>query len=152
MIKFNRHKQMTKDFEGFREQVYPDPIHGWKVPTVGYGFNANAGGVPQDVARGIRKMKRPEADQLFEKKYVEAENRAAKFAGPKYDALSEDQQAILNDMAYNLGDKLFKFKNMRSAIIEGRLADVPREMKDSQWYRQVGNRSRELINMWGAGV
>lgn len=144
MVKF---KQMTKDFEGFRETPYLDTKG---IPTVGYGFNISAGGVPQDVARGIRKMKRPEADKLFEKKYVEAENRAARFAGPQYDALSEDQQAILNDMAYNLGDKLFKFKNMRAAIKEQRLQDVPREMKDSAWYGQVGNRSKALISMWGA--
>ena len=24
-------------FEGFRSEAYPDPVHGWKVPTIGYG-------------------------------------------------------------------------------------------------------------------
>jgi GH24 family phage-related lysozyme (muramidase) len=142
-------QQMTKDFEGFREDVYPDPIHGWKVPTVGYGFNVNAGGVPKDVAAGKRKMGREEAEVIFQKKYKEAEDRAVRFAGEnKYSGLNPQQQAILNDMSYNLGEKLFKFKEMRKAIQSWQLENVPREMKDSSWYKQVGNRSKKLIELW----
>ena len=141
-------KKMTKDFEGFREKVYPDPIHGWDVPTVGYGFNVHAGGVPEDVASGKRPMRLDEAEPLFEKKYQEAENRAVAFAGPLYDSMPIHRQAILNDMAYNLGDRLFNFKDMRAAIHEQRFGDVPAEMKDSKWYKQVGRRSKALIKLW----
>lgn len=28
---------IIKKFEGFSEKAYPDPAHGWRVPTIGYG-------------------------------------------------------------------------------------------------------------------
>lgn len=140
------YKKLTKTFEGFRDKPYKDTKG---IPTVGYGFNISSGGVPQDVARGIRKMTRPEADKIFDAKYLEAENRAAEFAGPQYDSLPIEKKAVLNDMSYNLGNKLFKFEKMRQAIREQRLNDVPSEMMDSSWYGQVGDRSKALIKMWG---
>lgn len=144
-------KKMTQDFEDFRENVYPDPIHGWKVPTVGYGFNVHDGGIPEDVASGKRSMSEEEARPIFDKKYLEAENRAAAFAGPVYDSLPIHQKAVLNDMSYNLGNKLYKFENMQAAIREQRFEDVPAEMKDSAWYGQVGRRSKALIDLWNTG-
>jgi GH24 family phage-related lysozyme (muramidase) len=140
-------KKMTKTFEGFRGLPYKDTQG---IPTVGYGFNISAGGVPQEVAAGKRAMSTEEADAIFEPKYLEAENRAAAFAGPVYDALPENQKAVLNDMSYNLGNKIFKFKNMRAAIQEQRLGDVPVEMQDSKWYKQVGNRGASLIDIWNS--
>jgi len=142
-------KKMTKDFEGFRERPYRDTLG---IPTVGYGFNISAGGVPEEVASGSRSMSREEADAIFEPKYLEAEGRARSFAGPVYDRLPEEKKAILNDMAYNLGDRLFKFENMQAAIHEQRFGDVPKEMKDSKWYKQVGRRSKALISLWNDGT
>ena len=142
MFKF---KQMTKDFEGYRDRPYKDTKG---IPTVGYGFNISSGGIPDDVATGKRPMSVPEADAIFEPKYAEAQGRAARFAGRAYGSLDETKQGILNDMAYNLGDRLFKFEDMRSAIVENRLGDAPAEMKDSLWYNQVGDRSKALIELW----
>lgn len=31
---------LIKSFEGFSANAYPDPAHGWKVPTIGYGTTA----------------------------------------------------------------------------------------------------------------
>jgi len=31
---------LIKSFEGFSAKAYPDPAHGWNVPTIGYGTTA----------------------------------------------------------------------------------------------------------------
>lgn len=31
---------LIRQFEGFSAKAYPDPAHGWKVPTIGYGTTA----------------------------------------------------------------------------------------------------------------
>jgi len=143
----NNYKSMTKKFEGFRSRPYKDA----DTTSVGYGFNIASGGIPEDVASGRREMTMPEADNLFERKYSEAEIRARQFAGPSYDKLNDNQKAVLNDMSYNLGNRLFKFKKMKSDIDAGAYKDVPAEMKNSLWAKQVGSRSDELQNLWNRG-
>ncbi len=34
---------LIKKFEGFQAKAYPDPLHGTKVPTIGYGTTVNEG-------------------------------------------------------------------------------------------------------------
>lgn len=29
---------LTEMFEGFRSEAYPDPVKGWSLPTIGYGY------------------------------------------------------------------------------------------------------------------
>lgn len=43
---------LIKAHEGLRLEAYPDPAHGWAVPTVGYGHTTAAG--PPKVERGMR--------------------------------------------------------------------------------------------------
>jgi lysozyme len=51
-------------------------------------------------------------------------------------------------MAFNLGrSRLSKFKKMVTAVNEGNYAKAADEMTDSKWYRQVGRRSKELVEI-----
>lgn len=43
---------LIKAHEGLRLEAYPDPAHGWKVPTIGYG-HTSAAGLPT-VTRGMK--------------------------------------------------------------------------------------------------
>lgn len=55
-------------------------------------------------------------------------------------------QQILTDMAFNLGKNgLSKFKKFLKALAEYRFDDAIVEMIDSQWFSQVGNRSKLLV-------
>ena len=55
------------------------------------------------------------------------------------------QRAIYN-MAYNLGiTRLSKFKKMIAAIESGNYDQAGEEAKDSQWYKQVGNRAERIV-------
>ena len=61
--------------------------------------------------------------------------------------LNQEQLDILSNMTYNLGEGgIMNFKNMWSALEKGDIKTASTEMKDSKWYNQVGNRSRELVS------
>ncbi len=136
----NEGMRMTQQFEGFREQPYLDTRG---IPTIGYGFNMKAN-------PGLPAYMTPEqAQPLFNKFYGEADQRARKFVGSSvYDSLTPNQMNILTDMAYNLGDRLNGFERMRAAIQKKNNKKVIREMKDSDWYAQVGDRSRWITANW----
>lgn len=44
--------EIIKAHEGLRLEAYPDPAHGWAVPTIGYGHTSAAGSPP--VTKGMR--------------------------------------------------------------------------------------------------
>jgi len=55
---------------------------------------------------------------------------------------------VLVNMAFNLGrTRLSKFKNMVAAVNAGDYNKASDEMMDSRWYKQVGNRSKELVEL-----
>lgn len=71
---------------------------------------------------------------------------------PKFDSLTFGRQTVLVNMMYNLGRGRFNgFVKMIKAI---RASDYPlasREMLDSKWSRQVGERAESLASMMEAG-
>jgi lysozyme len=59
-----------------------------------------------------------------------------------------DVQRVVVNMAFNLGrNRLGKFKNMIRYVNEGNYLMAANEMIDSKWYRQVGRRSAELVDI-----
>lgn len=101
--------------------------------TIAYGRNLEDRGVSQD-----------EADYLLANDLVFFKDRLAKEL-PWYLQLSEVRQAVLVNMAFNLGvDGLLKFKRMLSAAHKGNYELAAVEMLDSRWAGQVGYRAQEL--------
>lgn len=137
---------MTKQFEGgFKPNMYQIKMNDGTtdVPTIGYGFNMAANGLTNPT------MTLAEADALFPTIYQKAATTAATFAGPQWARLNPVQQNILTDMAYNLGEGgLAKFIELQKNLQSGFLVGVPAEMENSKWYKQVGNRSKSLVDMW----
>lgn len=129
-----KYKQMTKDFESLRLKPYR--CTAGKL-TIGYGRNLD------DV--GISKT---EADMLFERDFAQAEaetKRLLKLNGIDYDQLIEQRFYVLTDMMFNLGyDRLSKFKKLLYALKKGLYDDAAKEMLDSAWATQVGNRATKL--------
>lgn len=65
-----------------------------------------------------------------------------------FEAFPENVKLVLTDMRFNLGPLGFrKFKRMIAAVKLNDWQEAAKEMKDSAWYRQVGNRARILIEM-----
>ena len=65
-----------------------------------------------------------------------------------YNNQSPIRKAVLLDMCFNIGyTGLMKFKKMWFALANKDYALASREMKDSSWYLQVGNRSKRNVEI-----
>ena len=64
---------------------------------------------------------------------------------PWYAALDEARRGVVENMAFNLGlNGLLGFRRMLQALRARDYATAAREMRDSQWYTQVGARAERL--------
>ena len=139
---------MTKRYEGFRDTVYKDTKG---KNTIGYGFNIDdlsvSPHVHADVKTGKRKMTQAEADTVFPKLYERAAKDARNFIGAKaYDKLSEGQKNVITDMSYNMGGpKLSGFKEMKAAVLKGDFDSASKEIINSNYYKQTGNRAKNHV-------
>jgi hypothetical protein len=67
---------------------------------------------------------------------------------PNFENLPLTIQDVLVNMSFNMGyNRLSGFVRMIEAVNSGDWAGMAREMKDSNWYTQTGNRSRELYRI-----
>jgi len=135
---------MTKQFEGFVPTIYMDTKGN---PTVGSGLNLKdkmvRGLVPADVISGKRPITPQENDIAVNAMYDNAVMVAREYAGNAWYNMTPEQRASIVDMAYNLGSaKLGDFKAMRKAIQRSDWNGVADEMVNSDWYDQVGRRSK----------
>lgn len=65
-----------------------------------------------------------------------------------YGKLSDVRKAVLVDMCFNLGiSRFLQFKNFLAALDREDWVDAAREMLDSRWATQVGQRSVRLSQM-----
>lgn len=126
----------TAKSEGFSSTPYICPA-GYK--TIGYGRNLDAN--PLD----IDEISEDDAWALLEEdleKVYDQLNR--KF--PWFSSCELYVQAVLLDMTFNMGiGDISKFKDMLVACKAHDDAKMIAEMKDSRWYKQVGDRSKGLI-------
>jgi hypothetical protein len=138
-------------------KVYPDPIYGMKVPTIGVGYNLNrsearseieALGLNYDMVRDGRQMlSDDQVNKLYRNDIGKSIAIARKFID-NFDELPTDAKTILVDMAFNLGEtRLRKFKKMKIALEENNFKEASEQMKDSKWYGQVGERAKRLVEM-----
>ena len=134
---------MTQSFEGWKDAPYKDTKGN---DTIGWGFKLDNPIVkkmlPGAMVKG--KLDREKAKAIFSALYQNAKNDAVKYLGnDTYSKLSEGKRNVINDMSYNLGlNKLSEFKRMKAAIIAKDYIGAAKEMKNSKWYGQVGNRSK----------
>jgi len=151
----NRLYNSLKKHEGFKTKVYPDPIHGWDVPTIGVGYNLTKPGAKadlsslglnyNDVVSGKVELNEKQIMYLLKKDVVQAEADAKQFL-PNFAEHNWIVQQVIINMAFNMGlSKLSEFERLRAALINKDYASAVREMIESEWYGQVGNRSKDLV-------
>lgn len=116
--------------EGMRLKPYRDTVGKW---TVGVGRNLD------DVGLSVA-----EVDVLLDNDIAVAE-ATAKTLFPSFDSLSDARKAVLVNLAFNVGQaRLSGFVKLRKAVERGDYEAASREMLDSQWARQVGQRAVRL--------
>lgn len=152
--------EMLKKHEGYRTKMYYDTKGN---PTIGVGFNLNrydAKSILQSVGADYEtimaggELSDPQIVGILDNTIDEAIGTArSKFSN--FDNLDPAAQAIVIDMCFNMGgDRIGRFKKMRDSLDDNDGGDLPldygrarEEMIDSEWYNQVGNRSRSLTDM-----
>lgn len=121
--------EQLKKHEGFRDKPY---FCTEGHLTIGYGLNLDAG-VTEEEAEVILSMR------------VEGVRKRLANAIPWYVNLNPPRQAVLVNMAYNLGvTGLMGFAKTLTHIRAGEYTKASNEMLDSRWAKQVPNRAQEL--------
>ena len=134
--------------EGKKNHVYNDSLG---IPTIGVGFNLKRGDAPakiealglsyDDVVAGNQDLTDDQIDALLDADIQVALNNTAKKLYPGFDNIDPDRQIILVDLSFNMGfNRLSGFKNTNAAINSGDWETAADELKNSAWYKQVGNR------------
>ena len=127
--------QIRED-EGFKEQVYLD-TKGY--PTIGTGHLLKKG----EFKKGDRPYSREQLEDIFQKDLKKHSQIVEKLTP---NAPIEAKKILIN-MAFNLGEsKLSKFKETLKAVNKGDYNKAADEMVNSDWYTQVGNRSKRLVD------
>jgi lysozyme len=135
--------------EGKKNHVYNDSLG---IPTIGVGFNLKRGDAPakigalglsyDDVVAGDQDLTDDQIDTLLDADIETAINNTAKKIYPGFDDIDTDRQVILVDLSFNMGySRLSGFKNTNAAINSGDWETAADELKNSNWYKQVGNRA-----------
>ena len=104
--------------------------------TIGYGRNLEDNGI--SVA---------EADSLLNEDIKRCEAECQK-ALPWFTRLNSTRQGVVVELDFNLGlTRLLGFKKMLAACEQGNYEQAAREMLDSLWARQVGQRAVTLAEL-----
>lgn len=129
-----KEREQLRIDEGVRKKPYQDTKG--KL-TAGVGRNLDDVGLRGD-----------EIDLMLDNDIAQAVRDAEQYLGKAvFDALSDDRQRVLLNMAFNLGfTKLSGFKQFRAALIARDYTRAAAEMMDSAWSKQVGQRAIRLKN------
>ena len=120
--------------------------------TIGYGFSLKEihvqnilkkyGYNPTTLENGTDDIAEEDSYRILGELLEIALNDAKQFVAD-WDSLHHYAKIILTDMSYQLGSvKLAKFKNMKEGLDSLDYHKASKEMIDSDWYKQSGNRSR----------
>jgi lysozyme len=106
--------------------------------SIGYGLNLDAG-----ISEGL-------ADLILKYQVGVVEKHLMKMWC--FNQLDEVRQNVLINMAFNLGiSGLLKFSKMIYEVGQGDYNQAAKEMMDSKWAKQVGNRAVELSEQMRSG-
>jgi len=139
--------------EARRNKVYKDHLGN---PTVGVGFNLNRSGAADTLSKvGLdynrvlkgQILKNHQIDLLLKQDVADATKSAMRFVN-NYESLPNPAKIVLTDMSFNLGaSKLNKFKKFKAALEREDFKTAAKEMIASDWYGQVGDRSKMLVRI-----
>lgn len=128
---------LIMEHEGLRTEAYPDPAHGWAVPTVGFGHTSAAG--PPKVYMGLR-ITKEEAKAILARdlEAVEAQVRRA-IKVP----LNDNQLGALVSFTFNLGMGNLSKSTLLKKLNAGDYAGAAQEF--GKWVNAGGKPMKGLI-------
>lgn len=128
---------IIKEHEGLRLHAYPDPAHGWAVPTIGYG-HTSAAGAPK-VYQGLSITAR-EAEEILRRDLVAV---AGQVRGAVTVPLNENQFGALVSFTFNLGIGNLRKSTLLRKLNAGDYAGAASEF--GRWINAGGKPMNGLI-------
>lgn len=129
--------------EGVVYYVYPDPLHGASHPTAGVGHLL----LPSERSQYNigDPVSRTQVEEWLAQDVQIAIQGCERIYGSSWSGLDDTRKQVLINMCFNLGEGgLGAFRNMNAAVKRGDFETAAKQMRDSLWYNQVGNRAEEL--------
>ena len=127
---------LIKEFEGYAKQLpdgraeaYADPIHGWAVPTIGYGTTTYPDG--RKVNRGDV-ITRSEAEEYLIA-HIEDSCQASLERIPTWRQMNDNQKGAIYSFGYNLGCGFYGASGFASIT---RVCDSPERWGDKAWVEE----------------
>ena len=118
-----------KAHEGYSKKVYKDTLG---YDTIGIGFLVSSLELDEDVCDIILERRLKKNEVVLQRKM------------PYYSNLPIEVQNIIQNMYYQLGNRLFNFVKTLHYIENGNWKAAGMEMLDSLWAKQTPNRAKEL--------
>jgi lysozyme len=138
-------EELIAKHEGKRSNTYLDSRG---IPTIGIGHNLQSDPLP---AGWTPPLTDDQIDQLFQKDFKTASDGVISHL-PWFASLDEVRQAVVIDMAFNMGIKtLMTFHHTLGFIQEFNWQAAADGMKQSLWATQVGKRAIEDAQMMLTG-
>lgn len=131
---------IIKEFEGFSPKAYADSLHGWNVPTIGFGTTVYSNG--RKVQRGDTISKEKAEEELLNyinKRIVPVLEKTI----PYWKEMNINQKSALISFAYNLGEHFYgksQFNTISKVLREKKWKDVPTAL---YLYRNPGTNVEE---------
>lgn len=139
----NLREQLIRE-EGREHRSYPDPLTGGAPWTIGVGHTG------PEVVPGLV-WSDEQIDRVLAAD-IEAKLREVRNAIPWIDTLSEPRQAVLLQMAFQMGTAgLLGFRNTLQYVRTGQWKRAADGMRASLWARQTPNRARRLSQQMETG-
>lgn len=141
----NSVEDLIAKHEGKKANVYKDSVG---IDTIGIGHNLQASPMPADWTQPLTD---DQIDQLFQADLQKA-TEAVTSAIPWFANLDEVRQAVVIDMAFNMGiHTLLTFTHTLGCIEAGNWQAAATGMMQSKWAEQVGKRAEEDAQMMVTG-
>lgn len=123
---------LIKSAEGFVDHWYPDPAHGWKVPTVGYG-HTDAAGAPFFKDTKGKRFTEAEASAILLHDLERYEQDVRDLVTVP---LNENQHGALTSFDYNLGRGNLAKSTLLKKLNKGDYAGAAKEF--GKWVNAAG--------------
>lgn len=137
-------EDFLKPQEGLKFKPYKDTRGYW---TIGYGHKMTQ----QEIAT-IKQITLEQSEALF-KKDIEKATELTQNNFAFFSSLSDCRKAILISMVFNMGMEGVKgFHNFLRFASENKPWDAAREMVDSNWSKEVGDRTKKLARAWATNT
>jgi lysozyme len=138
-------KQWITRWEGTRTTCYKDTKD---IPTIGVGYNLTCNGAQECIAAlglnydsvldGSVSLTDDQIDQLLDGS-IQIALTSARALVPNLDDLPENQQVVVLDLAFNMGQHtLSEFVNTLSFIKNQDWPHAASNLQQSAWFHQVG--------------